>query len=538
MKPHTLRTFIAVHTWVGLIAGFALFIAFYAGAITVFSHELLEWDHFEQWQRPHDSIADADALIAAALQKHPRARDGFNLQLPGDHGPRLVMYWYERLPDDKFAAHEYRWSRDRLDESIDQSHLAQFIDRLHYTAGLPNPWGMYSFGFVCILYGVALVTGIIMYAPGFLRDLFALRIGKNLKRLWQDAHNVIGVLSLPFHVIFAWSGAVLSIGTLLLAPFQLLVFDSKLLPLIESDLEIVSAAPAANVETSMLPTQKLLARARQALPDLNPESLEFTQANDANAQVTILGNTTTRTLTRLAGVALDANTGEVLRIVEPHTRSAGATFLRGLTSLHYGEFGRLTVKWLYFILGMAGAFLFYSGNLLWIETRRKRRGPTQTRSSKVMAQLTLGVSLGCVAGVSAAFVASRLLPADLAQRADHIEMIYFALFFGAITWALCRPPILAAYELLLICTAATAAIPVVNAAATGMMPWHSIDQGEWVMVSVDAVACAFAWMFWRMARAVRRRAISGDPHSVWASPTSQAPQSILTTNIAERRPEQ
>ena len=121
--------------------------------------------------------------------------------------------------------------------------------------------------------------------------------------------------------------------------------------------------------------------------------------------------------------------------------------------------------------------------------------------------------------MSAAFIASRLLPADLPQRADNVEMTYFALFFGAIAWALWRPPIRAAYELLLICTVITAAIPVVNAAATGMTPWHSIDQGEWVMVGVDAVACAFAWMFWCMARAVRRRAISGDPHSVWASPT-------------------
>jgi len=207
MKPQTLRTFIDVHTWVGLIAGFALFIAFYAGSITVFSHEVFEWDAIREQQRPHDSIADADALIAAAIQQHPRAGESFNLQLPGDHGPRLVMHWYERLPGGTFATHEFRWSDGALDETPDQSQLAELIDRLHYTAGLPAPWGPYSFGFICILYGVALVTGVIMYAPGFLRDLFALRVGKNLKRFWQDAHNVIGVLSLPFHVIFAWSGA-------------------------------------------------------------------------------------------------------------------------------------------------------------------------------------------------------------------------------------------------------------------------------------------------------------------------------------------
>jgi uncharacterized iron-regulated membrane protein len=379
---------------------------------------------------------------------------------------------------------------------------------------------MYTFGFICILYGVALVTGIIIYAPGFLRDLFALRIGNNLKRLWQDAHNVIGVLSLPFHVIFAWSGAVLCIGTLLLAPFQFLVFDGKLLPLIEPDLDVISPAPATGNLAPMLPVEALLARATDALPGHEVTSLSFTHAGDANAQVTVYGHTGTRTLTQLAGVALDANSGELLRVVEPQASTPGTTFLRGLTDLHFGNFGHMAVKWLYFILGMAGAFLFYSGNLLWIESRRNRRSAAQSRSSRTMAQLTLGVSLGCMAGVSAAFIASRVLPAELAHRVQHVEMAYFAMFFGAIVWALLRPPVRAAHELLLACASITAAIPVTNAVITGVMPWHSIAAADWLTISVDLAAIAFAWMFWRMARAVRRRGISGDPNSVWALPAA------------------
>ena len=74
-----------------------------------------------------------------------------------------------------------------------------------------------------------------------------------------------------------------------------------------------------------------------------------------------------------------------IRVVEPQTFTPGTTLLRGLTSLHFGDFGHLAVKWLYFILGMAGAFLFYSGNLLWVEARRNRRGATQT-SYEYLAQ--------------------------------------------------------------------------------------------------------------------------------------------------------
>jgi uncharacterized iron-regulated membrane protein len=122
----------------------------------------------------------------------------------------------------------------------------EFIYRLHYTAGLPRSWGIYVLG-VCVLYGLALASGVIIYAPTFFKDLFALRIGKNIKRMWQDAHNAIGILSLPFHLMYAWSSAVLALGVILLAPFQYLVFDGKLLQLVGPDISAAAPPKAAGV---------------------------------------------------------------------------------------------------------------------------------------------------------------------------------------------------------------------------------------------------------------------------------------------------
>src|SRR3546814_19255437 len=42
-------------------------------------------------------------------------------------------------------------------------------------------------------------------------------------------------------------------------------------------------------------------------------------------------------------------------------------------ALHFGNYGSAPVRWSYFFLGLAGAFLFYSGNLLWIERSEERR---------------------------------------------------------------------------------------------------------------------------------------------------------------------
>jgi hypothetical protein len=266
----------------------------------------------------------------------------------------------------------------------------------------------------------------------------------------------------------------------------------------------------------MLGIAELLAHGDRALPGVEVESMGFSQAGDASAQVTMYGTREGRAVTKMARVALDANDGRVLRAIGPQDLSAGATFYRGLANLHFGDFGHTAVKWLYFILGMAGAFLFYSGNLLWVEARRKRRSADQTRSSRTMAQVTLGVCLGCIAGISAATVASRALPRDWERHAAAVEWVYYAVFLASVAWALIRKPIRAANELLVASAVFTVAIPTANAFVTGMGPWRSIARGHWAFLSIDVLSLMLAWMFLCIAKAVRDRGAHGDPHSVWA----------------------
>jgi len=384
------------------------------------------------------------------------------------------------------------------------------IYELHYTAGLPAPWGTYLFGIACILYGLALVSGVVIYAPVLLKDLFALRGGRNLKRFWQDAHNVIGMLSLPFHVIFAWSGAVLTIGYLMLAPFQFFVFEGQLMQRVQPDLEAAPHIEPAEVRKPLLPLAALLERGEALVPGFEIGAIKLHDVGDANAQITLTGLADQKMLSRRVSVVLNGTSGEVLGIDQPSNYTPGKRFLNGLTSLHYGNFGGTLVKWLYFLLGLAGAFLFYSGNLLYVEARRKHQQIAQLRRTRLMAQLTLGVCLGCIAGISALFVAGALLP----EGSDHIT--YFALFFTCIAWALLRAPAQAGYELLLLCAVLTAAIPAAAWIATGMSPLAALLDGHLDRLSVDAMALLLAWAYAWMAKATHRRGLEGPKNSVWS----------------------
>jgi uncharacterized iron-regulated membrane protein len=511
MKAATLRTFIAVHTWVGLVAGFFLFIAFYAGSVTLFHEELHAWET----PLPQTAVPQRDpqTLIDAVLLTHPKAKEAFYLRMPSKSEPQMVLEFDER---------HFRFDASgKLEEFHEPSQLVDFIYRLHYTAGLPNSWGIYVLGVVCILYGLALASGVIIYAPSFFKDLFALRIGKNIKRMWQDAHNAIGILSLPFHLMYAWSSAVLALGIILLAPFQYMIFDGKLLQLVGADINAAAPPKASGVAAPLIPAAQLLAEAQRVAPGIEIETMVYRQAGDANAQLQAYGPIHQKTVASIGAVVLNASSGKVQRVMMPENYSPGTRFLRTLQMLHFGSFGDAAVQWMYFVLGMAGAFLFYSGNLLWIEARRKRQKLVQPRSGKLMAQATLGVCLGCVAGVSAVFLANKLGPAG--QLPLWESRSYYAVFFGCVLWAFARRPARAAHELLMLCAALTLAVPFAHWWNTGLNPLLALLHGDGVVTVVAVLSLLFAALYWKMARAALHRGRHGDPHSVWSLRAPEQP---------------
>ncbi|MFD0847311.1 PepSY domain-containing protein [Sphingosinicella xenopeptidilytica] len=197
-----------------------------------------------------------------------------------------------------------------------------------------------------------------------------------------------------------------------------------------------------------------------------------------------------------------------------------AGFMPTLTSfftLHFGSFGGPPVRWAYFFMGLAGAMLFYTGNLLWIESRRKKErkagAVTQSRSTIVMGALTVGVTLGCVAGISLTIAAAKWLPGRVGDVAAWHSWIYYLTFLAAIGWAFARGAARAGWELLAFAGAMTLLIPITSLLAAAGLPGTGWSYRHTILVDVTALAGAAA-LFW-MARIAYRRAESGPRDSVW-----------------------
>ena len=65
-----------IHGWVGIVSGLALFIAFYAGAITMFEGPLQEWASPPSRLAPAPSLQRTPELVARVLAEHPEAAHG------------------------------------------------------------------------------------------------------------------------------------------------------------------------------------------------------------------------------------------------------------------------------------------------------------------------------------------------------------------------------------------------------------------------------------------------------------------------------
>ncbi|MCK6395146.1 PepSY domain-containing protein [Zoogloea sp.] len=532
MRTEFVRIYKAVHTWTGIIAGMALFIAFYAGALTVFKEPLARWAA-PPAAMPAVALEDTPQLIARVLAADPMAARDFTIHLTDTEQVPGRMGWQVRDPDadehDETSVRHYAATLDadgqaRI-ESVHPSQLASFIDVLHRVVGLPvdsdpNRWVM---GIIAVLYALALVSGVVVLLPSLVKDFFALRVGRNLKRMWLDAHNVVGIVSLPFHLVMALTAVVFAYHDGIYVVQDSVIHDGKWGTAFQRP-PPSTAAPTRD-PAAMLPPLELVARAKAFAPGFEPTLLQYQQVTGPRAVVRVWGKDAAAVSPRARGgfAALDPYSGKVIgNDFLPGRQSTPNLFISSFFALHMAAFGGTPVQWMYFVLGLAGAWLFYSGNLLWVESRRRKQPrsgggvPAQRRDVRLLAAATVGVCLGCVCGISVSIVGSKWAYGLVGDADAWLRPLYYSCFFGCIAWAFMRGAARAGVSLLWLAAASTLAIPLTSCVAVlmpGLNMWAHTSPSS---LGVDMTACVGALAFGWMAKAAARRARHGAPDSVWS----------------------
>ena len=526
MRTDIVKMYKDIHGWVGIISGLALFIAFYAGAITMFEEPLQRWASPPTTLSAPVPLERVPELIEKATEAHPKAGRSYEINLEVGPERPAPMRWTTGGRGEEDGARETFHANLSPSGELEvtkegPSGVAQFVDVLHQQVGLPldHEIAMPIMGAIALLYVIALVSGTFVLIPSLVKDLFALRIGKNLKRMWLDLHNVLGLFSLPFHIIMALTAVIFAFHDQIYDVQDRAVYGGQLERMFESD-ETHAPPPPAGAQP--LSPAQIVARLEEQAPGFTPRSLQYRRSPDGELSLRVAGKDPRYGLRGptegFAGV--DPYSG---RIVDtnymPGRQSGWYASLTSFFALHFGNFGGSGVRWAYFLLGLGGAVLFYTGNLLWVETRRKKerkRGAVeQTRGTRFLGALSVGVSLGCIAGISLTIAAAKFLPGRVGDIAAWHSWIYYLVFMAMTAFALVRGAARSSVPLLLASALATACIPL----ASLLGGWSHGDATR----IVDLVALAGVAALLLAARRTAIRVRSAPRDSIWFAGEVAAP---------------
>jgi uncharacterized iron-regulated membrane protein len=337
----------------------------------------------------------------------------------------LVAYW-----DARGQRHEVRYSpvSGRLEPA--RSELGRFLYEMHYLGPLPN--GVYVAGVAALGLLFALLTGLFLHWKDLKRQWFQFR-AERMTRTWSsDLHKVLGVFGLPYQLLYAWTGAVLSLS---FATVQPALVDT----VFHGD---AGAARAARGDNAALPepsgkhTGKLpdldgaLARAQRELPGLEPSWLSIEYVGDEHSSVNIWGALPGVPF-GTANVVLSATDNTVLGVT-PATGGPFARFEAWFFGLHYARFGGHGVKLLYALLAFASCAVIVTGNLVWLERRDRQRAHWGNR---LLERLTAGWCAGSVLATIALFVANRALRQLLPVSTGAEQIVFWVVWALGIAWA-------------------------------------------------------------------------------------------------------
>lgn len=531
-----------LHTWFGLVLGYVLMACFFFGALSVFDREIDRWAIPETRYAPQPMPSFDTMLlpIFRGIEPSPQSYDSAQKEVVGTLPPR------EKMVANDFGA--YTTHRDPVlsmfasfdvpnkpkSATVDHVHVfgnatidprsgakiadnklkigSRFFYPLHYSLHLR--WmslGYWIVGLAALMMLAALVSGVIMHRKIF-REFFTFRPKKQTQRSALDLHNLTGVVALPFHFFFAFTGLVIFAGIYL--PVTGVMFKEQheaheKLEEAETGLPhdpAGIAAPLASVDAMVAEARRRWA-ARDAAGEVG--FLSVTHAGDANGYVSVYRAGTDRVTLTGEGIHFKASSGEVLREDPPPSVVGGID--DWLTGLHLQHFRHWLLRWFYVVGGLAGCICIATGFIFFVEKRKRqhaRQGRGGIRWVDAMATTTV---TGMLIATVTMLIGNRLLPETLPLRGDWEERIFWVAWLLALLHAAWRSsPVRRArispawreqcWALAALCVAA----PLLNWITTGDHLFKTLSEAYWPVAGLDLVLLASAGVSVYAARRLRR----------------------------------
>lgn len=504
-----------LHTWSGLVLGWLMFAIFLTGSLSFYRQEISLWMRPEL-QAGYSPGQPPSAQALQAAQRTAAQAAQWSLHLPDERDPTLTLQW--RPSGEQQRPQTLRLHPQTGEVLTPRETMGgDFFYRFHFElrTAQNGRWvlqGRWVVGMATLLMFIALLSGIVTHRRIF-KDFFTLRPGKNAQRAWLDAHNLSGVLVLPFYLMITFSG--------------LMIFHSLYLP---AGIAAAYPGPSGNDaahyfaqlrgEPTDLRQRTERGTPAQPLGELNlahwlaastqrsthPIALLQAYRNpQGQPMVEAVVTDHARLQYRPERLVWDLRSGTLAHHLDaagPAVRTYGVLY-----GLHMARFAGSGLRALLLLLGLLGCLMIATGLVLWTVKRSTRaqagarRGATPPATpafrpwgERLVAATNMAALGGLPLACAAYLAANRLLPTQWPDRPDAELACFFAAWGLALAWALgsrlLRPQRWGWPVLMGLAGALWAALPLISAFTTPAHLGHTLAQGAWPWALADlAFAC-------------------------------------------------
>jgi len=366
MSNQSLRRWSWIHKWSSLVCTVFMLLLCLTGLPLIYHHEIghllgndVEVPALAPEMAANPPRANLDDVVAAGKALYPG---------------KIMMYmsqeidepaiWNVTLGDHPTDEHykpiavDARTAQVITEPAFEGGAFMSTMLRLHVDmfAGLP---GMLFLGFMGLLLIVAIVSGVVLYAPVMRKLGFGtVREGRTKRLKWLDLHNLLGIVTLVWALVVGATGVVNTLADVLLKVWQATEIAAMLEPYKNAKPPVKMASMDAAVKTAMAaePGMQVAFVAFPGTPFASPHHYGVFMRGDQAFSSRLY-----------KPVLIDAETGV---ITDHRDLPWYLTALLISQPLHFGDYGGAWMKFLWAMLDLATIVVLGSGLYLWVKRGR------------------------------------------------------------------------------------------------------------------------------------------------------------------------
>ena len=377
----TTRTWFRVHSFTGVITGLLLFVVCWSGTFATLSHELDWLVTPEARSSPTAERLSWGELLASVTAAHPDAR------IVSLHAPLYTRSSVEvlvNLPHQRGVRVYVDPYSGQVRGAWSRLNIARFFRSFHRSLFFPTSWGTLLVAAFAVTMAISMIAALVFYRRWWQR-FFRFKWGSG-RVFWSELHKIAGLWSLWFVVVMVVTGIWYGIERIRYDYFDgIIAFAGTT----EAAVHVLPQ-PRSDAGLPAMPLDTLIAKAQEARPDLEIRTVR--PRGDSLYLDGQAGHLLVRD--RANQLYLDVRNGEVLYDQRATDLPLYWRWSDTADPLHFGDFGGLVSKLVWFVFGVILSALILTGT--WLHAHRLAReadGHSRTRWPGTMAACAVSIAV-------------------------------------------------------------------------------------------------------------------------------------------------